>query len=413
MFAQCFQYMTDIAPLYLLSKFWPFLTLPAAAWCLISLSIPFKLLHVCLLFWLLAVTPIVGILSLGNDFSSAMATTIKVWSFTYIFSATGILVILAPSPEILRRVVIGLGIGTYVIMIVLWFGVPESAYGGGDLETKLFMIDPERGYRIYMPMFFGIMLVFYINRSVWIQFAWWKPLAIAVAFILLLAIYKQRAAIASVVLATIVGGALSLKRLRLAAFIFLGMGACIGGVAFWAQSSSMEIKSNLGGSLVVREVSVATAWNYISAEPARWMIGVGGTTRFGDVTVGKLFNNPSFFLADIGWLGVLFEYGAVGVTLMLLVYISGLYLALLWGKPGDALSQAFVDYIIYLLASSVVYSAVFTPGELMTIMALSYYHNYAFSAVSPPDKPLSVAYSTRPNSSRGKVLWPGRTRPGW
>jgi hypothetical protein len=412
MFAQCFQYMTDIPPLYMLSKVWPFLMLPVAVWAFITLDVPYKLLHIGALFWLLAVTPMVGILHLGNGFSDAMATTVKVWSFSYLFSAAGMLMLLRPAPETVRQVMIGLGLGTYAVMALLWISVPESAYGRGDLETKLFMVDVERGYRIYMPMFFGVMLIFYLNRSAWIRFAWWKPVGVAIAFILLLAIYKQRAALASAALAVIVGGVLSLQRWRTAAFTLLALLACIGAFAFLAEQQTVELKANLGGSLAVREVSVATAWNYLSIDPVRWILGVGGTTRLGNVTLGRLFNNPMFFLADIGWLGVLFEYGAVGVILILLIHGAGLRLALRWARPDDPLSQAFVDYIIYLLAGSVVYSAVFTPGELMTVMALSYY--LARAVPKPPDGEgvTAVRYS-RSTPFRGIVPWPGRYHSGY
>ena len=92
--------------------------------------------------------------------------------------------------------IIGFGIATFVTMSALWVTVPESAYGGGDLDTKLFMIDMERGFRIYMPMYFGVMLILYLNRSAWVRFAWWKLIGIVTGLALMLMIYKQRAAIA-------------------------------------------------------------------------------------------------------------------------------------------------------------------------------------------------------------------------
>jgi hypothetical protein len=372
MFAQCFQYMTDIPPLYLLSKIWPFLTLPTALWAMKSLPIPNKPLHITLLFWLLVVTPVISTVQLGNTFADAMTTTVKVWSFTYVFSAAGVIVLLRVSAETITRVLIGLGLATFIIMSLLWVLVPASAYGGGDADTKLFMLDVERGFRIYMPMFFGVLLIFYLNRSAWIRFAWWKVLGIVIGFTLLLMIYKQRNAIASVALAVVVGAVFSMKRWRWAAISVLGAAACVGAVAFLTRSQTAELKSELGASLAVRQISVATAWGYLYANPERWLFGVGGTTRLGDVTLGKLFNNPMFFLADIGWLGVLFEYGAIGVALMVTVYVTGLVSALGWSRPDDAMSQALADYIVYLLASSMVYSAVFTPGELMSAMALSF-----------------------------------------
>jgi hypothetical protein len=197
MFAQCFQYMTDIPPLYLLSKVWPFLMLPIAGWALMRLDIPNKALHIVVLCWLLVITPLIGILQLDNNFDDAMATTVKVWSFTYVFALSGVLVLLRPSYETLHRVIIGFGVATFVIMSALWVTVPASAYGGGDLDTKLFMIDVERGFRIYMPMYFGVMLILYLYRSAWARFEWWKLVGIGTGLALMLMIYKQRAAIAT------------------------------------------------------------------------------------------------------------------------------------------------------------------------------------------------------------------------
>ncbi len=387
MFAQCFQYMTDIPPLYLLSKVWPFLLLPVGLWAMAALRMPYKALHAANLFWLLAVTPAIGILQLGNSFPDAMATTVKVWSFSYVFSAAGLLALLRPDPATLRRAILAFGAGTFILMAALWVTVPASAYGGGDLETKLFMTDVERGYRIYMPMFFGILLVLYLNRSMMLRFAAWKPVAMGLCIILMLTIYKQRTAIAGVGLAVAFGFCLGLRRWRVPAFAALGLlGAVALAVLYLRAQGAADLRSGLGNSLAVREVTVGQAWAYVSADPLRWLLGVGGTTRLGEVTLGRLFNNPMFFLTDIGWLGVLFEYGAIGVALMLAVHFAGLRLALRWARPDDPLSQAFADYIVYLLATSVVYSVVFTPGELTTVIALSWFFaraSYGISALQP------------------------------
>jgi hypothetical protein len=402
MFAQCFQYMTDIPPLYLLSKLWPLLMVPAGVWALLRLDIPHKVLHIVVLCWLLAATPLMGVAHLGNSFADAMATTVKVWSFSYVFAVAGVLALLRPSHRTLCRGIVALGVATFVIMSVLWIVVPASAYGGGDLQTKLFMIDTERGFRIYMPMYFGVMLMLYLNRSAWMRFAWWKPVCVLIGLALMLLIYKQRTAIASVVLALVLGGVLSMQRWRVAGFAAIGLAACAAAFLLVARSGgSVALAHQLGASLTVREVSASTAWHYLSADPQRWLLGVGGTSRVGDVTLAGLFNNPMFFLADIGWLGVLFEYGAVGVLLILLVYGAGLRSALGWARQGDPMSQAFIDYIVYLLASSVIYSAVFTPGELTTTIALSYY----FSRLSSPsgEDQRNVSVQRLPPSPRHKA----------
>jgi hypothetical protein len=395
MFAQCFQYMVDVPPLYFLSKVWPFLMLPLFLWGFTRLHMPFKILQTITLVWVIGVTPLVGIIQLGNDFVAALATTIKVWPFTFSFALAGMLVLLQLPADSLRRVILTLGAVTYAIMLALWLIVPASVYGGGDAATKLFMYDPERGYHLYIPMFFGMLLVFYLNRSFWIQPRIWKLLAIVACFTLQFMIYKERAAIGGGAVAVIVGGTLSAGRWRPLALAILALG---GGIAAlyaisWFQSTA-DVRS-LGGSLAVRQVSVATAWTYVTADPWRWLVGVGATTRYGNVTLAQLFGNRMFFLSDIGWLGVLFEYGAIGVSLVFLVHLAALRMASRCSRRDDALSQAFVDYVVYLIIVSSVYSVVFIPGELMVIMALSYYLAYASraaptygSVVAQPRRPM-------------------------
>lgn len=374
MFAQCFQYMVDIMPLYLLSKAWPFLMLPLFAWALMSLDVPYKLLHIATLFWVLGVTPLIGILQIGNDMLAAFATTAKVWSLSFVFSGAAVLVLLHPPRDQLRRLIVGLGLGTYVVMGLLWIVVPVGLYGGSDLNTKLFFVDNERGYHIYMPMFFGVLYIFYLNRSFWMRPKLWKIAGIIAAFAMLLFIYKERTAIAAALLTIVLGAVFSLRRWRLTAFAVLGAAFCIG-LLFVAQKllSSAELHQSLGGSLAVRAVTVATAWDYLINDPVRWLFGVGATTRLGEITLATLFHNPMFFLADIGWLGVVFEYGVIGAILLLLLHLAGLRLAQGWAAPDDPLSQAFGDYILYLIIASAIYSPVFTPGELITVMAMSYY----------------------------------------
>ena len=381
MFAQCFQYMIDVPPLYALSKAWPLLMLPVGAWAVLALDLPYKPLYIATLVWLLGVTPVIGIVQLGNGAVDAMATTAKVWSYSFVFSAAGVLVLVNPAPALLRRVIAWLGVATFVVMLLLWVGVPVSSYGGGDVVTKLFMFDPERGYHIYMPMYFGVLLVLTLNRSFWARPAVWKFAAIAVAFAIMLMIYKERVANVAAAAAMVFGAAMSVRRFRPAAFAVLGVAAVIFALFLLNRlEDASDLHDSLGGSLAVRRVSVATAWSYLTADPLRWLFGVGATTRFGDITLAGLFGNAMFFLTDIGWLGVIFEYGVIGALLMLLVHLAGWRQAIRWGRPDDPLSQAFGDYIVYLLVGSAVYSVVFTPGELTTTMALSYYFSRGAAA---------------------------------
>jgi len=58
---------------------------------------------------------------------------------------------------------------------------------------------------------------------------------------------------------------------------------------------------------------------------------------------------------------------------MLLVHLAALRATVMWSHADDPLSQALADYVLYLVVVSFVYSVVFTPGELTTVLALGYY----------------------------------------
>ena len=77
--------------------------------------------------------------------------------------------------------------------------VPQRAIDS-QLVGRYGTIDPTPFVAVFFPMFFGIMLVFYLNRSMFVRFRWWQPVGIAIALILLTTIYKQRMAIAGTVL---------------------------------------------------------------------------------------------------------------------------------------------------------------------------------------------------------------------
>ncbi len=417
--AQCFQYMVDIPALYALSKVWPLLMLPLFAWGLLRLDVPLKLLQISTLVWIIGVTPFIGILQLGNGFIAAFATTAKVWSYTYVFSIAAMLVLLQPSADLLRRVLLYLGACTLITMSLLWIFVPASAYGGGDEMTKLFMVDVERGYRIYMPVVYAVLLIFYLNRSFWMHPRIWKLIAIALAFVLLLTIYKERAAIAAAALTVVYGAAMSWGRGRVAASSVLAVAGCVLLFILYERSQQgAELQHTLGNSLAVRGVSVATAWRYLSADPVRWLLGVGATTRFGDVTLARLFGNAMFYLTDIGWLGVIFEYGLIGAVLMLVLYVAGWRVMQGWARKGDAMSFALADYVVYLIIVSAIYSVVFTPGELTTMMALAYYFRRvsSYGAASPqPSIPMPRHSAIAIRLPSGKLSLPapsGMARSG-
>jgi hypothetical protein len=419
LFGQVFQYVVDVGPLYGLSKVWPLLVAPWAVLGLVRLELPYRMLFVVLQAYVFGLTPILSMVQLGNGFVDALMTTAKVWSFSFFFSLSAILMMLRPSAERLRRVMVGLGVATFVLLVLLWEVMPASAYMSNTLgSTRVFLWDVERGYRIMMPIFFGLWLIFYLNRSFWVRPRVWKAAAIVLCFWLLVTIYKERAAIGAAGLVVMFGAVMSLRRWRLVAMAAGAAVLALGVAVFVLGQHAATLQQNLGGSLSVRQNTVAIAFRFIGDDPLRWLLGVGGITRFGSVNFVTLFGDPNFFLTDIGWLGIVFEYGALGATLIAATYLAGARLALGAARPGDPFSQACGDHAVYLLVVSAAYSAVYAPGELGTVMALAWYarelavRGYGAAQSGRPSPRQAAAASMAPSGWSGVMLPSGPPRRG-
>ena len=393
LFGQSFQYVVDVPPAYFLTKAWPLLVLPMAFWAFGRLQPPYRVILLATMVWTFAITPLIGVFELGDDIGAAVATTVKVWALTTALSACAVFAALRTRPETLTRAVLALGVATFAIMTLLWVLTPRSLFDNGLTQTKLFLYDQQRGYRIYMPMFFGLMLIFALNRSFWMRPRLWKPLAIAVCFVLLLAIFKQRTVIGGAAVVVVVGGVLSLRRWRfpLLAGLALALLACA--PVIWSYAQSDSLARSLGGSLTMRQMEISKALDFLNAEPHRWLFGAGSATRVGDVSLAQIVGARGFFLADLGWLGVTFEYGAVGVLLLLLLHLAGLRITWRAARLGDPVARASFDYVLYIVLVSPILPVTFAPGELCTCMGMAFW--YLHQGRRPPAPVVVTPSSTK------------------
>lgn len=399
LFAQSFYYLNELTVSYLLSKAWPILTAPLALYALISLRLPGKIFYLLFLAYALGMTPLISMVHLGNGVFDGVLTTVKVWPLTYYFGLSALLVLLSPSYERTKTVLIGLGVTTFVLMVVLWVLVPTSWYGNNPELGKLFMVEDERGYRIYMPMFFGALLLFFLTRSFMQRPRLLPLLAIVAGFVLMIMIFKQRTSIGAMFLVCVYGAAMSLQpRPRLAVLALLAVIAPLG-LVFLVVFNAQDLTQSLGGSLTVRQTSVELAANFLGDNPWRWLFGVGATTRFGTVTLADIFGNSQFYVADLGWFGVVFEYGLFGAVLLAGLYAWGLFVVLRRVRTtNDPLLLALSDYIVFMLVTSAVYSLVFTPGELGVVMALAIHLSQARERVPAAEWPPHRIVSSRPDA---------------
>ena len=392
LFAGSFQYVVDLPFAYLLSKAWPFVTAPLAILGASRFRPSYQPLLLATWAWLVAFAAFMGIAQLGNDAIGAVAASVKVWPLIAALAGLAALALLKPTDRDLLWAIGLLAALTFAFLLAAWFLAPAPAFEQGIEHTKVFLADPERGRRINAPSMFAVLGLFLLNRSLWSRPAVWKAVLILAGLVVLILIYKQRAQIAGTIVGLSLGAVLSLGRWRMPAFAVLTAAAltCVVPAWLWLQGPIVE---SLGGSLSMRQQEASAAIAFLNEQPWRWITGVGSTTRVGEVSLGDIVGMPFFFLSDLGWLGVVFEYGLVGAGLMMALHLTAVRLC--WGAAasGSPLVQAVFDYSLFLIVVSPIVSVVLSPGELATCLALA-----AWWATPRVNRPLVRPYAGSPFS---------------
>lgn len=377
MFGQVFHYVVDIPPTYYLSKAWPVLMAPFALLALLRGEPPFRLYFLVLLAWVVTVPLITSVIYFGQPILGGIGTLAKTFPISYALSFAGLLLWLRPEPAAIARSFVWLGYVTFALMLFLWLVVPAEAYRADEAGlTKLFLWDQDRGERIYMPMYFGAILMLYQFRR-GLDGHWLSFVVVGICYVLLIVIFKQRVTLAALAGTMVIAAFLHSRRWRLVVLAGAAVGLLLAvPLVLHFRGVAAGVTASFGGSLSVRQESVQIAFDFLNESFFRWLIGVGTLARINDMTLQTFFHAPNFYLADIGWLGIAFEYGLIGTVLL-----AGLYLLPLLAKrelvgprPGPFL-DALGDYMIYLVLASGVYSIIFAPGEAATIFAIFAYIN--------------------------------------
>lgn len=394
-FLQSFSYLVDVRPVWLVAKMTPILLLPLHLVGLLALRLPYVWLYLSILLYTLLVAPVLSMLQLENDFPEAMGATVKAWTFAFYFGAAAALTLLRTTEATLTRAMLLLALVNFGVLWLLWTVLPIEAYKVDGVGTAMLFIDNERGPRIMMPLAFGMIGLFWLARRFDQRPAVWPLLLIAIGLALMLTIYKQRFAITAVTLLLLLGltarwrhraplvfWALAAGAAGLGAMLLLALAA---GGGTEGLGSSMSVRDSLGGSLSVRETSARLLIEFLSPEPARWLFGIGGTTEYGEVTLQHIMRYPSFFLSDLGWLGVLGEYGVVGTVLVILAYAVGFRETqrAVRDRPTP-FRHALRDFVCYLLLVSPIYSTVYAPGQIATVTAMAVFLRRLGQDAPPP-----------------------------
>lgn len=371
-FGQSFHYMKDLLPFWALAKAFPVVSLPMAFMLFRYPRLPLVRQVLLTVVWGLLVPSFAGIYYFNQDFFTGITAQVKLLPILHFFSFLGLLLYLRPTLRELTVSFLVWGIVTYVTLLVLWLVVPQSWYSGGYAvgSSPLFSMD-SRGNRIRMPMYFGMITLFYCYRRFlddhrlrWLGGA-------LVGFALTLWVVKTRAMMVGIAGVLVINSFLAVGPLaRLAVMLAAPLG--IGGLFSVGYLATMFSTDSSTG-FDVRWVTATKAVNFLGTDPIRWLFGVGTIAPTSSDSLISYFDH-FFFLADITWLGILFEFGLIGVGLILLYEVRAV---LLFHKLRRQIDAPFLgslyDYVVYVILISNLYPPTLTPGETAVILAVFVY----------------------------------------
>ena len=371
LFGQSFHYMKIVPAMWALSKAWPVLSLPLA-FSLLALPRPDGSRQILLSFsWLLLVPSYIAIVTFQQNFFLGLIAQTKLLPLLYFFTFYVLLVKLDPSPAELQTAFLALGVGTFVLLLLFALLLPESAYltayKAGD--SPLFSHD-NRGNRIRMPMYFGIIALLYAYRRFLARPGLGWGALVAGGFLVLLQIVRMRSFVLGMS-AMLVINALRLgsTRMRISTLALAPVG-----LITMATGSYMAtvFSSDASTGIDTRWISSQKAIAFLGTSAWRWLFGVGTISPIDPAGLMTWFSH-FFFLADITWLGVVFEFGLFGAALIMGIAVRALLLLARARKleDGGFFLGALSDYLIYAVVISPFNPLTLAPGELTVIAAIA------------------------------------------
>lgn len=369
-FGEVFQYLKPVLPLWALSKAFPILSFPLCLFLLRGDRLPrgSRQLLVSMLY-LVLVPSFTGIFTYGQSFFLGLTSQVKLLPILYFFSFTGLLRLLRPSASEIAKPFLALALASFATLILLWLSVPHSSYTGSYSigDAPLFTFD-NRGYRIRMPYFFGIVGTFYCFRRFFAEGKLQWLLLTAAGFASVVGIIRARSTVLGLALVLAIGAIRFSKRFTRIVLLCALPFAAAALVSIPYVASAFSTSNESGFS--IRRISLEKAIAFLGDDPLRWLFGVGSLSPLDPGGMMRFFNH-TFFLADITWVGTIFEFGLIGALLILLLPARGLWESRhVQSTRAGAFLGSLQDYLLYSILISGLYPLTLQPGEFALILAI-------------------------------------------
>ncbi|WP_140851899.1 hypothetical protein [Sphingomonas glacialis] len=372
LFGQSFHYVKAVPALWALSKLWPLASLPLAL-LLFAGPRPAGARQVLVTFaWLLLVPTFIATMTFQQTFFVGLTAQVKLLPILYFFSFLGLLRWMRPTLRELATSFLIIAALTFIVTLLIWRLAPQSAYSqhyvAGD--SPLLGAD-SRGNRIRMPMYFGLIGIFYCYRRFLTALKPHWLLLAGIGFTIVFALVKMRSIVLGLVLMAAINAfvaATPKMRIALVALMPFGIAAL-----FSVPYVASVFSTDRSFAFDVRMTTTIKAIDFLGTNPFAWLFGVGTISPMDPAGLMTYFNH-FFFLADITWMGVLFEFGLVGAALILAIPARGFALVRqARALRDDPFLAALQDYLLYAMLISEMFPMTMAPGELTIIMAIAVY----------------------------------------
>ncbi len=371
LFGEVFHYVKGLPALWALSKAFPVLSLPLAIFIFRSERPPATRQMLVTLLYLVLVSSFMGIASFDQNFFLGLTAQVKLIPMLYFFSFLGLLRWQQPSMKELQASVLICAALTFITLILLWIFVPDSSYSThyniGD--SPIFSID-DRGYRIRMPMYFGTVgliycfRLFFAEKRIYLKILWFLLVAGGIT-VVIQAVRNRSLVLTLVVLVSLIALRKTTPTIRVALLVIIPLAVL---ALFQIPYVASVLRTDQ-----VRSATTAKAIAFLGTSPWNWLFGMGTITGLDQGGLLRFFSH-FFFLADITWLGIVFEFGIVGALLILALPVRALVLGHNI-NPGkyEIFIATMKDAVLYCLIISPLYSMTLAPGEYIIMLAMIVY----------------------------------------
>ncbi|MEK6697992.1 MAG: hypothetical protein AABZ10_03010 [Nitrospirota bacterium] len=375
---QIFYYAIDIFPLYVLSK----ILLPASAlfisyllalgFLLRGSAYPHSIFLSGIFLFLVPLSALMSYINFSQPFLQGVAAQIKLMPIFFYFLSLTVFKKLHVGGKDLTYSLIILGIVSLSVYysVHLFFDM----FRWSSDESRVVIYDTVRGYRLNLPVVFIVILIFYLYRRFIEERRLIYVLFLAPAIFYLVVFWKQRFELLGIFLTLLLISAKAFTRRPVTVMMFVSLA---GSILFSFLRIDYFHGEILSHSVILRMGTIETIIHVLSENWMNVLFGVGNLLGTEDLNFRSLYGS-NFWPSDVGWLGIIFEFGITGTLLFAYIYIllirnSYRYAA----DETPAIIMALRDYVyMTILISPLIPSLPYLMGVYTTTLAIFVYYNH-------------------------------------